>query len=89
MQFIFNYKTEGMSRKRFIYELFTITELPNNELTSIHTRNLPPLLLQLLMSNPLYFRVNCDRTIDTSSINSSDSPVISHSTLDVGTTQFI
>ena len=40
------------------------------------------------MSNPLYFHVTCDRTIDTSSINSSDSPVISHSTLDVGTTQF-
>ena len=41
------------------------------------------------MSNPLCFCVNCDRTIDTSSINSSDSPVISHSTLDVRTTQFI
>ena len=27
------------------YELLTITELPNNELTSIHTRDLPPLLL--------------------------------------------
>ena len=40
------------------------------------------------MSNPLCFCVNCDRTIDTSSINSSDSPVTSHSTLDVGNTQF-
>ena len=27
------------------YALLTITELPNNELTSIHTLNLPPLLL--------------------------------------------
>ena len=27
------------------YALLAITELPNNELTSIHTLNLPPLLL--------------------------------------------
>ena len=27
------------------YELLAITELPNNELTGIHTRDLPPLLL--------------------------------------------
>ena len=27
------------------YALFAITELPNNELTSIHTLSLPPLLL--------------------------------------------
>ena len=27
------------------YALLTITELPNNELTSIHTLSLPPLLL--------------------------------------------
>ena len=27
------------------YALFTVTELPNNELTGIHTLSLPPLLL--------------------------------------------
>ena len=27
------------------YKLLAITKLPNNELTSIHTRDLPPLLL--------------------------------------------
>ena len=27
------------------YTLLAITELPNNELTGIHTHNLPPLLL--------------------------------------------
>ena len=27
------------------YALLIVTELPNNELTSIHTLNLPPLLL--------------------------------------------
>ena len=45
------------------YALLAITELPNNELTSIHTRDLPPLLLRLLMSNPLYFHVNCDTLV--------------------------
>ena len=27
------------------YALFTVTKLPNNELTSVHTLSLPPLLL--------------------------------------------
>ena len=49
MQFIFNYKTEGMSRYEIYlfmsYALLAITELPNNELTGIHTPNLPPLRL--------------------------------------------
>ena len=41
--------------------LLAITELPNNELTSIHTPSLPLLRLWLLMSNLLYFHVNNSR----------------------------
>ena len=42
--FRFNSKTEGMSRI-VIHELSIITELPNSELSGIHTLNLPHLLL--------------------------------------------
>ena len=42
-------KQKGCQCMRYIhfmsYALLTITELPNNELTSIHTLSLPPLLL--------------------------------------------
>ena len=38
-------KQKGCQGIDSFYELFAITELPNNELTSIHTRDLPPLLL--------------------------------------------
>ena len=43
------------------YALLAIAKLPNNELTSIHTLSLPPLLLWLLMSIPLYFLSNSNR----------------------------
>ena len=43
------------------YALLAIAQLPTNELTSIHTLSLPPLLLQLLMSIPLYFLSNSNR----------------------------
>ena len=49
----YNTVTEGKANTNFtccqgidsFYELFAITEFPNNELTSIHTRDLSPLLL--------------------------------------------
>ena len=48
MQCIFRLQNRG-DVKEYIrimsYALFTVTELPNNELTSIHTLSLPPLLL--------------------------------------------
>ena len=47
--FWFNSKTEGMSRIELncivIRELFITTELPNDELSDIHTPDLPHLLL--------------------------------------------
>ena len=52
---------QGMRYMFMSYALLAITELPNNEMTGIHTLNLSPLLLWLLMSSPLYFRVNNNR----------------------------
>ena len=44
MHLQFNSKTEGMSRI-VIRELFITTQWPNDELSGIHTPNLPHLLL--------------------------------------------